>query len=59
MADDNRAGRIKRIQQAHDIPDQMKDSVLIDRLRTVNGRRESNRTGCPSRVIRVDLTGPR
>src|SRR5258708_26845440 len=35
MTDYDRAGRSNRIQQAHDIPDQMKDSVLIDRLRPV------------------------
>lgn len=35
MTDHDRAGRLKRIQQTHDIPDQMKDGVLIDRLRPV------------------------
>jgi hypothetical protein len=35
VTDDDRAGRLKRIQQAHGIADQMEDGVLIDRLRSV------------------------
>jgi hypothetical protein len=35
VADYDRAGRLKRIQQAHDIADQMEHRVRIDRLRPV------------------------